>query len=246
MSEQATNAPPIIEELRCPACGGLNRAGAQWCGQCLERFAPPAPSEVDAPRSDWTGVGVTRGAEPGAPPPPPVPGATVTASAGAFTVSSDGITWTCEQCDTVNSLDGEVCSVCGTSFAELLRPPEPDRPKRDPNTVALVSLFFPGAGHGYLGLWGQALARGIVGLWVAAVTIISGVQGGVGMMTALFGVIAFALWLIAAHDSYREACGAGGLVILKQKYFLWVVLGILMLMMAMLVMQGLQASAASG
>ncbi|MGH2702060.1 MAG: hypothetical protein ACRDJ2_09840 [Actinomycetota bacterium] len=241
MHEQATDTRPEIEAVRCPNCGGLNRAGAEWCGQCLDRFAPPSgPVGVSAP-SPQSAIGAP-------PPPPPPPGFTApqpTVSSGAITVGKDGITWTCKECDTANPFDAQECSVCGTPFGALLREPEPERPTRDPNAVALISLFFPGAGHGYLGLWGQAIARAIVSAWVMLVTIVAGVQGGVGFMTFLFGAIAFGLWLVAAHDAYREATGATGEVLLKNGYFLWVVLGILALMMGMFVMQALQANAAA-
>lgn len=240
MHEQATDARPEIETVRCPNCGGLNRVGAQWCGQCLDRFVPPSnPVEASASLSPRSAIGAP-------PPPPPPPGftaATPTASVGPITVGEDGITWTCKECDAANPFDAQECSVCGTSFGDLLREPEPERPARDPNTVALISLFFPGAGHGYLGLWGQAIARAIVSAWVMLVTIVAGLQSGVGFMTVLFGAIALALWLVAAHDAYREASGARGEVLLKQGYFLWVVLGILALMMGMFVMQALQANA---
>ncbi len=238
MHEQATDARPEIETVRCPSCGGLNRLGAQWCGQCLDRFAPPSdPVGASAP-SPRRAIGAP-------PPPPPPPGlsaAKPTASVGPITVGTDGITWTCRECDTANPFDASECSVCFTPFADLLREPEPERPQRDPNTVALIALFFPGAGHGYLGLWGQAIARAIVSAWVMLVTIVAGVQSGIGFMTVLFGAIAFALWLVAAHDAYREAGGATSEILLKQGYFLWVVLGILALMMGMFVMQALQAS----
>jgi hypothetical protein len=232
MYDQATAAPPELEEIRCPSCGGLNRVGAQWCGQCLERFVPPKPLEIPG-----------RSAESGPPPPPPPPGgrsATI-----PFSVGADGISWACKQCETVNPFDTEVCSACGTSFAELLRPPAPVKPERDPNKVALISLFWPGAGHGYLGQWGQAIARGVISFWVLLVTIVSLVQGGVGAMSTIFGVISFGLWLVAAHDSFQEASNASSKVILKQKYFLWIVLGLLVLLMVMITMQGLQASAVS-
>jgi hypothetical protein len=259
MYDQTTTAPPELEEIRCPSCGGLNRAGAQWCGQCLERFVPPKPLEIPG-----------RSAEAGPPPPPPPPGGSEPAAAPAvealkdlaqdppaptqpstslqtesFSVGADGISWACKHCETVNSLESEVCSVCGMSFAELLRPPAPAKPKRDPNTVALISLFWPGAGHGYLGEWGQAIARGVVSFWVLIVTAVSYAQSGIGAMTTIFGTIGFGLWVVAAHDSFQEASNARDKVILKQKYFLWIVLGLLVLLMGMLLMQGLQASAAS-
>jgi hypothetical protein len=159
-------------------------------------------------------------------------------------VGADGINWACKNCDTVNSMDTDTCSVCGMSFADLLRPPPPDRPKRDPNTVALISLFWPGAGHGYIGNWGQAIARAVVSFWVLIVTAVSYGQSGIGAMTTIFGGIAFGLWAIAAHDSYQEASNAPSKVILRPKYFLWLVLGLLVLLMGMLLMQGLQANAA--
>jgi hypothetical protein len=238
MQEQATDTRPEVEAVGCPQCGALNRAGSEWCGQCLNRFAPPTP--VGAPPRRASGT----------PPPPPPPAdgfeaAAPTVSSGAISVGRDGITWTCKECDTTNPFDSQDCSVCGTPFAALLREPEAELPTRDPNTVALISLFFPGAGHGYLGLWGQAISRGIVSAWVMLVTIVAGVQGGIGLMSLMFGTIAFVLWLVSAHDAYREATGASREVLLKQGYFLWVVLGILGLMMAMFVMQALQANAAA-
>ena len=269
MYDQATAAPPELQAIRCPKCEGLNRAGAQWCGQCLERFVPPKPLEIPGGSADG-----------GPPPPPPPPGhsrpeaallselvaneplgtepaqpgAARTASAAsysshsadgkAFLVGADGISWACKHCETVNSIETETCSVCGMSFADLLRPPGPDKPKRDPNTVALISLFWPGAGHGYIGEWGQAIARAVVSLWVLIVTGVSLVQSGVGAMATIFGGVAFGLWAVAAHDAFQEASNAPGRVILRPKYFLWLVLGLLVLLMGMLTVQGLQANAA--
>ena len=74
-----------------------------------------------------------------------------------------------------------------------------------------------------------------------------GVQRGPATaLPLLFGVIAFALWLIAAHDAYREATGASSAVILKPRYFLYVVLGLLLLLLALLVLQGLEARRRAG
>jgi ribosomal protein L40E len=159
---------------------------------------------------------------------------------GAFTVTEAGITWRCTKCDTENPLDASACSVCGTRFADALRPPD-DRPQRDPNTVAMYSLFFPGAGHWYMGLRGMAVARGIVSTWVLAVGILAAVAGSV-MMAAVFGLAAFGLWGVAAHDAYREARGESRMVILKSRMFVYVVLGLLLLMVVMLVTAGLRAS----
>ena len=186
------------------------------------------------------------------PPPPPSGGDTSPASAaggsaaavaertrGAFTITETGIVWTCTRCETVNPLDASVCSVCGTTFADVIRPPD-DRPEREPNTVAMYSLFFPGAGHWHLGLTGQAVARGVLSVWVVLVAVLAGVAGSV-LMAVVFGLAALGLWIVAAHDAYREARHESTAVILKGRTFLYLVLGLLLLMVVLLVAAGIQA-----
>ena len=189
------------------------------------------------------------------PPPPPPPlsggGQTPTTAAGgpaaavagrtsgAFTITETGIVWTCSRCETVNPLDASVCSVCGTTFADVIRPPD-DRPQRDPNTVAMYSLFFPGAGHWYLGLTEQAVARGVLSMWVVLVAVLSAIAGSM-LMGVVFGLAALGLWIAAAHDAYREARHESAAVILKGRTFLYLVLGLLLLMVVLLVAAGVQA-----
>jgi hypothetical protein len=121
-----------------------------------------------------------------------------------------------------------------------MNPPE-ERPARDPNSAALYSLFFPGAGHWYLGLKGSAVARGVLSAWVVLVAL-AGAIAGSASMGAIFGLAAFVLWGIAAHDAYREAQGSPAAVILKSRAFVYVVMGLLMLMIVMLVSTGLRAA----
>jgi hypothetical protein len=121
-----------------------------------------------------------------------------------------------------------------------MRPPE-EKPNVDPNDIAMYSLFFPGYGHWRLGLKGQAIARGILSSWVVAVAIIAGIAGSLPMGIT-FGVAAFALWALAAHDAYREASGARSRVILNNRMFLGIVLGLLMLMMFMLTTTALRVN----
>lgn len=236
---------------------------AEWCGQCLQRFVEPEPEPEPAPEPPAAAV---QGAEgdvdvapeavpltvpPGDPdtapaPPtlPPPPTAAVGTTHGAFTVREHGVVWTCSRCETENPLDVQICEVCGTSFAEVMRPPV-ERPERDPGMAALVSLFFPGAGHAYLGMWGQAIARGVLSLWVLFVVAVSVLQKGAGsgLIAAVFGLAAFALWAIAAHDAYREARHEERAVLLKGKLFLYTVLGLLALLMVLLVGAGLSGRA---
>ena len=165
--------------------------------------------------------------------------AAVGRTSGAFRISETGISWTCSRCETVNPLDASVCSVCGTTFADVIRPPD-DRPERDPNTVAMYSLFFPGAGHWYLGLTGQAVARGVLSVWVVLVAILAAIAGSM-LMGVVFGLVALGLWIAAAHDAYREARHESAAVILRGRTFLYLVLGLLLLMVVLLVAAGVQA-----
>lgn len=234
---------------------------AEWCGQCLQRFVDPEPEPVpeaiaEAPASVQgaegdialaAGAGAAATGAPAAPsaPAPPPPSAAVGTTHGAFTVREHGVVWTCDRCDTENPLDSPVCEVCGTSFAEVMSP-KVERPERDPGTAALVSLFFPGAGHAYLGMWGQAIARGVLSLWVLFVVLVSVLQRGAGstLIAVTFGLAAFALWAVAAHDAYREAQDQGSAVLLKGKVFLYLVLGLLALLMILLVGAGFSGRSA--
>jgi hypothetical protein len=234
------------ERIRCPNCGALNAADAEWCNQCLTVFSPqepepepepeaePARAEVAVPVAP-AGSDVALASDPDtAPAAPAQPVATKTV--GAFTVSDAGITWTCSVCDSVNPLDASVCGVCGALFAETVRE-KPEVVERDPNMAAMLSLFFPGAGHAYIGQWGQATARGIISLWallVVTIAVFSKDQPGSKTIALIFGLVAIGLWLLAAHDAYREAKHEPQQVILKGRVFLYLVLALLTLLMGLL------------
>ena len=254
----------MADTKRCPHCGGLNPVNADWCGQCHERFTPkPAPAPVAAapatsvpargtaeePQVDvaalLAGIKAPPAEEseaPARPAAPPPPASAVGSTHGNFTVREHGVVWTCSRCDAENPLDQQVCAVCGTSLAEVVKPKE-NRPERDPGTAALFSLFFPGAGHGYLGLWGQAIARGVLHAWVLFVVLVAVFQRGPGSapVGVVFGLAATALWGVSAHDAYREARHESSQVLLKGKVFLYLVLGLLVLLMVLLMSSGLRA-----
>ena len=241
---------------RCAFCGALNPANAQWCGQCLRQFPPEdisvydPPAEADASEVVGTQSEAAAGSDQERAPAAAVESfaggrakAARSEGSGAFTVTEAGITWKCDRCETTNPLEAQVCSVCGTTFAEVVRPKE-SRPERDPNMVALISLFLPGAGHMYLHLWPQGIARAIVSLWVVSVVVVSLMAGGAknaATVPATFGLVATALWVLGAHDAYREARGESNQVILKGRVFLYLVLGLLMLLFFLLVSAGLSA-----
>ncbi len=138
----------------------------------------------------------------------------------------------------------ESCTVCGASFADTVREKAPERTPRDPGTAALLSLALPGAGHWYLGLKGQAIARAVLSCWVVFVVIVSGIQRGVPGSVAIalaFGLAAFGLWFASAHDAYREARSEQSQVLLKGKVFVYLVLGLLFLLVALMIPAAVQA-----
>ncbi len=152
--------------------------------------------------------------------------------------------WTCKLCGHDNDLEALSCAVCGAAFAQTVAPPQQRVTSRDPGTVTLISLFFPGAGHAYLGLWGQAVARGMTSLWVALMTLMLAVQRGPGSMGALvFSVVSLGLWLVSAHDAYREATFDRRSVLLKDRWFMYLVLGLLLLSFVIVFSAAMQARA---
>ena len=291
--------------VRCSDCGGLNPAGAEWCGQCLRSFAPPPPPPPPAPVAlfeprqseraiddhfsgtadppadagdhqplgadplelDPLGIGdidddslhdeplwglpphavdpsaITHAADsrrPSAAPSTqhiaPVVPLVPQARTPASHPTEPPVSWTCRLCETPNHLTANTCEVCGATFADTMRPPGP-KITGDPNQAALYSLFWPGAGHAYLGQWGQALARSIMSAWVLVVTafLLFGASGGGSKVFAVvFGLVATALWLAGAHDAFREASGQQSLVILHGRRYLYVtgtLMGLLFLML---------------
>jgi ribosomal protein L40E len=227
----------VSDTIRCSSCGAINPAEAEWCNQCFVRFKAPPPPPAAEPEAPLE----TREPAEAA----PAPATTEATRRGAFSAAGERVTWTCSRCGSENDIDTQICSTCGATLADLLRPEPAERPARDPGTTTLISLAFPGAGHAYLGLWGQALARGIVSAWVIAValyTAVVGGQGAAGAIPAVFGLAAFALWIVAAHDAYREANGERGAVLLKPRYFLYVVLGLLLVLLGLIVIGSLGAT----
>jgi len=231
------NAQIPAGKIRCPNCGALNREGAEWCGQCHQRFRAPEPPPAPAPAA--TPVQPPSASPPSAPPMPdeePAPSidpAAVGTRRGAFEVTDAGIQWTCGVCGTQNPIEVQVCTACGAPFAETFRDKRSDTITGDPNNAAMYSLFFPGAGHGYLGLWGDAIGRAILSLFTLGVAIMSYFSDA-PLVTLAFGLLAFALWIIAAHDAYREAQHEQGRVIIRTRHYGFVMLGILGFLFIML------------
>jgi hypothetical protein len=256
-----------VESTRCPNCGALNPAEAQWCNQCLASFRrEPEVEAVAEPREMPVALDADAGlpdplveevAEAPAPPTQEGNGTTfgtptdfkppdeaVGTKRGSFAVKREGVRWTCSVCGEENALAASVCATCGTTFAASLRPPETIAEDKNPSTAALLSLLFPGAGHLYLDLVAQAVARAVVTAWVVVIAAVAAFAEGSGMarmISLVFGVIALALWAVNAHDAYREANGERFAVILKGRMYTYLVVGIIGLLMLMMTFAALQA-----
>ena len=229
MSMNDVHAPARVT---CLSCGAKNPPGAEWCGQCLKRFEappPPPPAPAAAPREAPRAA--TSSGEP-APEQAIKPGV----ERAGFRSTEEGILWRCSSCDTENPLEAPACTVCGTLFAESIRPPGPERPQRDPGTTAMISLFFPGGGHAYLGMWAQAVTRALVSLWAILMTLFFAIGGKTGStpIAVMYGFSAFGLWVTAAHDAFREASGQPRQVLLQGRRFTYLVLALLMLLLGSL------------
>jgi hypothetical protein len=163
---------------------------------------------------------------------------------GTFSASGDVVTWRCRLCETTNPLEASICSACGAPLAQSLRPAPPTGPRGDPGTAALLSLFLPGAGHAYVGSWGQAAARAVTALWVAAVAVAASVsQGLASPLAVLYFLASLGLWVLSAHDAYREAGREEASVLLRGRAFVWAVVGLLLLSIVMLFSSALTSGA---
>jgi hypothetical protein len=209
-------------QARCPSCGALVTADAEWCGQCLTPL-PKAPQPV-AVASSAVGGSDAPAAEPAA---------------------TKALTWPCPTCGNDNAIELDACSVCGTSFAVLLR--GEDRVKDvDPGSVLTRSLMFPGLGHKMVGRGLDGLARGALFWWMFLTTLlllISGVSSGpMVVLLALFGGATVLIYLFTAYEASRMAHGAGPIV--SSRFLLWA--AVAMVIASVLIAGLLIASAATG
>jgi len=204
------DAPPRTdEERRCPSCGALVIADAQWCGQCFTSLAEPEPE--------------------------PEPAAVGATSSAATDRPSRVPTWRCPACEHDNAIELDACVVCGTSFATLMRQDE-ERPKVDPKDALAWSLIFPGLGHRKVGRGVDGLARGVlfaVLFSMALLTGLSGVRSGaVFGLFAVFMGLALAVYVGSALEAYRLA--EGGEPIVSARALLWVTVGVILLSVVVL------------
>lgn len=185
---------PVSAEDRCPDCGALLAADAEWCGQCLRPLRAAEPEPGPAPR-------VLRRAGEG--------GRTEPA-------------WVCPACGRENALALERCEVCGTPFASLFAEPVPE-PRIAASGALLWSLVWPGLGHIRAGRRVDGLARMVLFAWTFGTVLVLLVsRSGLGRaapLLGLYGVATLALYVLSAVDARRVAGGEEPL--LRPRPLLW-------------------------
>ena len=146
-----------------------------------------------------------------------------------------GATWPCPTCGSQNPIELDMCSVCGTSFAQLLRQEEP-RPTVSPRDAFLWSLTFPGVGHAKAGRAPDGIARGtlfVLSFGLALVIVLSGVSNGaVFAVVTLLLLSALTLYLGSALEAYRIA--EGGPPFVSARTLLWATVALIMVSVSLL------------
>jgi hypothetical protein len=202
-----------VDEPRCPNCGALVSADAEWCGQCFSslRAATPEPEPASAPVL----------ARP--------------AGEGEAPAGAKAAMWPCPTCGSLNPIELDVCSVCGTSFAQLLRKDEPASTV-SPRDAFLWSLTFPGVGHAKAGRAPDGIARGtlfVLTFGLTLVIVLSGVSSPpVFAVVALLLVSAITIYLGSAAEAYRIA--DGGSTFVSARALLWATVALIMIAVSLL------------
>jgi ribosomal protein L40E len=190
-----------VSERRCPSCGALVAADAEWCGQCLTPLRETSPAAAGALAS--ASARFRRDAEGSGPP----------------------SAWRCPTCDAENGLDANTCRICGTSFGRLFEDPA-TAPAVSTSSATAWSLLLPGLGHWLAGRRVEAVARFVLAAWIVAFLVVlvagrarTGSFGGAFALVLLFAAAAVALWTEAAVDGGRAAAGLAPVV--SSRTLLW-------------------------
>jgi hypothetical protein len=198
-----------MQATRCPNCSALVSEDAEWCGQCFASLR--AVPEPETPAT--------------APAPAPAAGGEGSAVA----------TWPCPTCGAQNPIELDLCAVCGTSFAQLLRQEE-QRPSISPRDAFVWSLTFPGIGHAKAGRGPDGIARGtlfVLTFGLALIIVISGVHSAPVLgVVALLLVSALTVYVGSAVEAYRIASGEGPLV--SARALLWATVVVIMVAVSLL------------
>ena len=192
-----------MSERRCPTCGALVFADADWCGQCYASLRAPAAEPVrHAPVATATEGRVAPAEEEEAEP-----------------------AWPCPVCGNRNPIELNLCAVCGTSFARLFQDAEPG-PRVPPRDAAVWSLALPGLGHWKSGRPLDGIVWMAISLWTVGTVVLMLLSrtGSSGLgptipLLVLFVAAIVVLWVTSALDAHRIASGVRPLV--TSRALLW-------------------------
>lgn len=199
----------MSEERRCAACGALAAADAEWCGQCFASLRAPDPALAPTAPSTQTASPTVAG-ERRAP------------------------YWPCGLCGAENPLDADVCTTCGTPFAQVMRV-DPERVRVDPDVAFRTSLLFPGLGHRAVGRGMDGLARGVLFATSALMAILTGLAATNPLTTVIFLVFlvaAIGVYIATAIEARTLARGGGLLV--SSRTLLWILVGLVFVSVGLL------------
>jgi hypothetical protein len=162
----------------------------------------------------------------------PAPVRTQASAEGAATLA-----WPCPTCGTQNPIELDHCSVCGTSFGQLLRE-EAVAPTVSPRDAFLWSLTFPGVGHAKAGRAPDGIARGtlfVLTFGLALLIVVSGVSTApvFGVVVILLGS-ALVIYVGSAAEAHRIA--AGGSPFVSARALLWATVTLIMVSVSLLAM----------
>ena len=219
----------MMGERRCPNCGALASADAEWCGQC---FAPLDRAGA-GPEAEAEHEGAARSSPVATAGPKAIPGTT----GGSIEVEGGTLAWTCPVCGTRNPIEaGRVLRCCGTPFAAAARGAE-TAPEIEPQTAAVWSMLWPGLGHWKLGRRTDAVARIVMFGWAFGALLVVLVsrfgKGGLGPTFPLFILFLGAsvmIYVVSALDAYRLA--AGDTPVMSSRALLWTSAGLVFLSVA--------------
>jgi hypothetical protein len=148
----------------------------------------------------------------GSPPPAP-PEAVVMPPAEAF--------WPCSVCGARNPIELEVCEMCGTPFAAVMR--GAGRRRADPDAARARSLLFPGAGHAMLGYPMDGFARGalfVLSLALAVLLVVATPRTGPALLAILLTMaLAVGVYVLSVLEIPNLA--AHGRLLVPSKFLLW-------------------------
>jgi hypothetical protein len=211
----------MMGDRRCPTCGALASADADWCAQCLSSL------ERDGSRAEAAGPATS------APTGTAGPTAIRGPAGGAIEVEGGTLAWTCPVCENRNPIEANECSACGTPFGRLLAEPKAV-PEVEPQTAAVWSMLWPGLGHWKLGRRTDAVARFAMFAWAFGALLILVVsrfgKGGLGPTFPLFVLFLGAslmIYVVSAMDAYRLA--AGDAPVMSSRALLWTSAGLVFL-----------------